>query len=289
MISFVLMIYMEELKMVIPKIIHQTYRDHNLPNEITIVVENLKKLNPDWEYRFYTDEDIIEYIKRNFNEEILRTYQSINPVYGAAKADFFRYLVLYREGGVYIDIKSTCIYPLSEVIKPDDRFVVTQWQNGIGQKNEGAGLFSYLTEELEIKNGEYQQWFLIAERNSPVMKYVLDTVINNIKGYRAWKYNFYSYGKRGVLFVTGPIAYTKAIHNIQDKYLIRFERYDIDVGFLYNALEGKCHTKILGNHYAKYKGYIVNQGVILNFLSLVYIFIMRLSRNFLKFIGRWKE
>ena len=54
--------------MAIPKIIHQTYRSKELPPEIFEIVEGFKSLNPDWEYRFYTDEDILDYIQKNFDE-----------------------------------------------------------------------------------------------------------------------------------------------------------------------------------------------------------------------------
>lgn len=275
--------------MAIPKIIHQTYRSNDLPPEISEIVENLRCLNPDWEYRFYTDTDIIDYIRRNFDEKVLIAYLKINPIYGAAKADLFRYLVLYQEGGVYLDIKSTCIYPLSDVIQSDDQFIITQWQNEAGNKNEGAGLFRCLKEDLHIENGEYQQWFIVSEKKSPVMKHVVDTVIYNILNYRAWNYKFHSYGKRGVLFVTGPIAYTRAIYEIQSQHTIRFERYDKDMGFLYNALKNKSHTKVLTSHYANYKRPVIDQGFMINFISFIYICMIRLVKNTLKAVGQMKN
>lgn len=275
--------------MVIPKIIHQTYRSEALPPEILEIVEGLKSLNPDWEYRFYTDEDILEYIRKNFDEKVLTAYLKINPIYGAAKADLFRYLVLYKEGGVYLDIKSTCIYPLSDVIQSDDQFIVTQWQNEPGQKDEGAGLFRCLRENLNIAHGEYQQWFIIAEKNSPIMKHVVDTVVDNILNYRAWNYRFHCYGKRGVLFVTGPVAYTKAICEIKNQHTIRFERYDKDLGFVYNALKNKSHTKVLTSHYANYKRPVIDQGATINFISFFYIFGVRLVKNTLKAMGKMKN
>lgn len=279
---------MAGLTMAIPKIIHQTYKNRQLPQEIEPIVAQLKALNPTWEYRFYTDDDILDYIKTHFDERILTAYQKINPVYGAAKADLFRYLVLYHEGGVYLDIKSTCIYPLDTVIKKDDTFIVTQWQNEVGQKDQGTGLFAELVENMNISNGEYQQWFIICEKQSPIMKYVIHTITENILNYRAWDYNFFSYGKRGVLAITGPIAYTKAIYNIQDKYPIRFVRYDKDIGFEYNAIQNTSHTKVLKNHYANYKSYIVNQGVPLNILFTIYIFAIRLTKSILKSLGIFK-
>src|SRR5690606_38373635 len=263
--------------MAIPKIIHQTYRTEKLPSEIAEIVGQLKTRNTDWEYRFYTDDDIYKYIQSNFDERTLQAYLKINPVYGAAKADLFRYLVLWNEGGVYLDIKSTCLYPLSTILKEDDTFLVTHWQNGLGDIDEGTGKFSELTQKLKIEHGEYQQWFLICEKNSPIMKHVVDTVIDNIMNYKPWLFKFNCYGKRGVLSVTGPIAYTKAVHGIQYKYPIRFERYDKDIGFVYNALKNKSHTKVLAQHYANYKGHVVNQGVFLNLIFNIYILCIRMT------------
>lgn len=274
--------------MAIPKIIHQTYKSHDLPAEIKQIVQSLRHLNPNWEYRFYTDRDILDYIKQHFDERTLVAYLRINPVFGAARADLFRYLVLYREGGVYLDIKSTCVKPLDQVIEEDDTFIVTQWQNENGQKDQGAGLFSYLVDELKIKHGEYQQWFIIAEVGSPFIKKVVDDLITNILEYRPWYYGLNSYGKRGVLFLTGPIAYTKSIHEIMMKYHFRYERYDKNLSFVYNALQ-QSHTKVLPNHYSKHKTYIVSQGWILNIVFNLYILYARLMKSILKSIGKWKD
>lgn len=274
--------------MAIPKIIHQTYKSHNLPIEINKIVESLRSLNPNWDYRFYTDTDILKYIKQNFDDRILNAYLMLNPVYGAARADFFRYLVLYREGGVYLDIKSFCVEPLDNVIKEDDTFILTQWQNESGQKDQGAGLFAYLTEDLKIEHGEYQQWFIIAEVESPFIKKVIDDLVINILDYRPWNYGLNSYGKRGVLFLTGPVAYTKSIHEIIMKHHFRYERYDKNLSFIYNALQ-QSHTKVLQNHYSKHKTYIVNQGWLLNIIFNIYILCARFIKSILKSIGKWKE
>ncbi|EZQ11583.1 glycosyltransferase family 32 protein [Acinetobacter sp. Ver3] len=266
--------------MAIPKIIHQTYRTKVLPSDIEKIISDLKQLNPDWEYRFYTDDDILNYIKLNYEPRILNSYLAINPIYGAAKADFFRYLLLYREGGVYLDIKSTCIYPLNTVIHDDDKFIITQWQNEKGQINEGAGLFDYLINDLGVDNGEYQQWFIISEPKSPFLKQVISHVVNNIDNYKPWKYKLNSYGKKGVLFVTGPVAYTKAIQEVIEDFPHRFERYDKNLGFIYNALNNKSHTKVLSKHYANFKEPIVRKGVILNFIFSFYISVLRILKNF---------
>jgi mannosyltransferase OCH1-like enzyme len=50
----------------IPKIIHQTFYDRVLPFDVQKNVERLKELNSGWEYRFYDDDDIKDFITSNY-------------------------------------------------------------------------------------------------------------------------------------------------------------------------------------------------------------------------------
>src|SRR5436190_15289766 len=112
----------------IPKLIHQTYPDKNkLTPELHENIRNICQMNPNWIYQLYDDKDIETTILRYYNQEILNIYYRINPIYGAARADFFRYLLIYALGGVYLDIKSTTTQPLDENILSDDRFIISHW------------------------------------------------------------------------------------------------------------------------------------------------------------------
>ena len=90
------------IKPQIPRVIHQTYKTNDLPTEISEVVQRLKDMNPTFEYRFYNDKDCVDFIRENYDEETLNLYLSINPNYGSAKSDFFRYLLMYKVGGVLL-------------------------------------------------------------------------------------------------------------------------------------------------------------------------------------------
>lgn len=228
----------------IPKIIHQTYRSTALPDEIRSIVESLKSKNPDWEYRFYDDKKCAQYISENYGEEMLDLYNSINPSYGAAKADLFRYLLLYKEGGIYFDIKSSCKIPLSELIRAEDEFFISNWPNKSGEFKR-AGL---KIELWYIPHGEYQQWYIIAKPNSPFLKAVIDRVIHNIKNYNPWKH---SVAKRGVLKLTGPIVYTLAIHPLRNRFPHRYARAHDNFSLKYTMLKGNTdHIRIMKNHYS---------------------------------------
>jgi len=130
----------------IPAKIHQTHESLNsLPEELKQNIINVKKINSDHHYYFFNSDDRDDYISTYYSPEIISAYRSINPVYGAARADLFKYLVIYQEGGVYLDIKSTTTRPLSQVLLPTDSYILSQWDNSASGKHPGWGLFSELS------------------------------------------------------------------------------------------------------------------------------------------------
>lgn len=57
---------------------------------------------------------------------ILWAYNAINPAVGAAKADIWRYAVLYTYGGVYLDDDSDIRKPLDEIIQETDYLLMSE-------------------------------------------------------------------------------------------------------------------------------------------------------------------
>ena len=53
----------------IPKIIHQTWKDNNLPKDFAKWSTECKKLHPDWEYRLWTDHDNREFIQNEYDNQ----------------------------------------------------------------------------------------------------------------------------------------------------------------------------------------------------------------------------
>jgi len=90
---------------VVPPNLFQTWHTKNLPPLMALAVYNLKKNNPRINYKLYDDNDCREFIKNNFDSNILNAYDGLVP--GAYKADLWRYCILYKYGGVYLDIKYT--------------------------------------------------------------------------------------------------------------------------------------------------------------------------------------
>lgn len=231
----------------IPKIIHQTYHNKTLPPEIQENIHLLKTMNPDWEHRIYDDDDITNYIN-TYYPELLSIYNKINPVYGAAKADFFRYILIYNEGGVYLDIKSSLSKPLDEILTSDDRYLLCHWKNEAGEIHQNIGFHSCITSPF----GEFQQWHITAVKGHPFLKSVIENVCNNIQHYNPF---IHDTGGWSVINLTGPIAYSLAIEPLVESHPHRLERDNSKLGFIYSIFESKGiglgHHKILKKHYTQ--------------------------------------
>lgn len=99
--------------MSIPKKIHQIWVGPNtMPPKSIEFIEDIKKLHPDYEYRLWTDSDLTP---ANFSN--LLVIQS-TPIY-AQKADIMRYEILYRHGGIYLDIDFEIFKPLTPLLTAD--------------------------------------------------------------------------------------------------------------------------------------------------------------------------
>ena len=93
----------------IPRIIHQSYRTRDLPGRWKMTPEKWKKMHPNWEYRFWTDEDNRELIRTRY-PWFLPTYDGYT--YGISRADAARYFVVLTYGGVYSDLD---VFPLRDM------------------------------------------------------------------------------------------------------------------------------------------------------------------------------
>ncbi|WP_373636499.1 glycosyltransferase family 32 protein [Yoonia sp. BS5-3] len=69
-------------------------------------------LNPDWEYRLWTDDDLSKLVADHYPdlEGLFHSYP--NPV---QRADLGRYLILHHCGGIYADLDIECVAPLAAI------------------------------------------------------------------------------------------------------------------------------------------------------------------------------
>lgn len=240
----------------IPKIIHQTYGNGPMPKALEDNLDKLKINNPNWILKLYRDEDVFSFIESNYSNYVLKQFLRINANYGAARADLFRYLLMYKVGGVYLDIKSTLERPLDEVVNADDVFLLSTWQDEATPQYNGWGKHGAIK---DLPGGEFQQWHIASAPGHPFLKAVIENVLQNINMYDPY---FHGVGKTGVINLTGPIAYSLAIAPLLPKHKYRLVKSKTDVGFVYTIFpthEG--HTAIFSLHYMSQLNSIVSVGV----------------------------
>jgi len=175
----------------IPKLIIQTSFRKNIENLLHYnSILTYTELNPEYEYMFYDNNECRLFIKNNFNEIILNSYDLIIP--GAFKADFFRYCFLYINGGCYFDCKSILRIPLRKIIKDNDDFIVCK----------------------DIGKGYYNAVILTVKQN----KLILDAI--NLCVYNIYNINNFYNMKNSIYILTdtllsfsGPVLLYNIIHN----------------------------------------------------------------------------
>lgn len=182
--------------MAIPKVIYQTFKTNNLPWLTKWHIKKFRKKNPEYSYEFYDDNRIEDFFLKEFDVNVYNSYKKLNI--GAAKADMFRYAILYKKGGIYLDIDSGINNKLNNFINPDDSAIITF---------EGDPAF-------------YAQWALIYEPRHPFLKKVLELVVENISCNKF---------PHSVHEMTGPSIYTKAIKEcLNDDSSIKYRIFGTD-------------------------------------------------------------
>jgi len=89
----------------IPKIIHQVWLGSPFPERYKAWRQTWKDKHPDWEYKLWTDDDVTSFKLTN------QALFDVAKNYGE-KSDIFLYEILYRYGGLYVDIDFACLKPL---------------------------------------------------------------------------------------------------------------------------------------------------------------------------------
>lgn len=176
----------------VPLKIFLTWETKRLPINMYNNVMLLQKMNPEFDIYIYDNKDRYNFIKNNFNQDVLDAYNSLRP--GAYKADLWRYCIIYKYGGVYIDIKYHTYIPLIQLIK-DNEFIFVNTNSGFCKEDSYNGL-------------EIQATFFISSPNNKIFLDSINEIVLNCKNkdYR-----------KNRLDITGPCVLTRNINNIYGK------------------------------------------------------------------------
>jgi hypothetical protein len=113
--------YKEPRIKVIPLHIYQTWHDkRNMPKSVAKSIKILKQQNPEFEHHLYDEKECRKFIADNFPSNVVEAYDCIIPK--AIKADLWRYCLMYKLGGVYIDSKYTGMHGFKFIYLTDKEY-----------------------------------------------------------------------------------------------------------------------------------------------------------------------
>lgn len=233
----------------VPRILHQNFLagEAAIPAPMRAVRDALRAANPGWADRFWDAPLAEAFIAEVYGPDVLNRYCRIGPDYYAARSDLLRYLALYRQGGVYLDIKSTCDRPLDTAIRPGDRFLLMHYPHlmqGARTPEADEGLRRNLREIAHLPHGEYVQWVIACVPGHPYLRAVIAQVLANIDAYSPLRFGV---GGAGTVRLTGPVAYTLTIEPIRDAHPHDGPMSAADRGFVYSGLPaGTTHQAVFG-------------------------------------------
>lgn len=166
----------------IPKIIHQIWLGSPVPQQFYPLIETWKTLHPDWEYKLWTDNDIEEFDLTN------KLIYAIAPNYGM-KSDIARLEILYRHGGLYIDLDQECLLP------HDIFHHITDFYVGIVSPNPSF--------EKSLANG------LIGScKQHPILKQAIDRILYSYRAIRT----IHKQSIEKTLEYTGPFLLSRIVN-----------------------------------------------------------------------------
>lgn len=236
----------KKIKSIIPLNLFQTWHTLQLPFYMQQNVEILKNQNPEFKHHLYDDSMCRSFIEKHFDKDVLHAFDKLKP--GAYKADLWRYCILFKKGGIYLDIKYRCCHNFKLIYVTDaEHFVQDRPSNNL------PGIY---------------QAFLVCLPNNKVLYDCIYKIVDNVK------LNSY---ECGVLDVTGPSLLGKYISFDKCSFILNNSYIKKKMGG--PILESYPQYKIEQNKYQKTNHY----GVLWNNLNIYnYVILKYESKNIIQ-------
>lgn len=100
--------------MSIPALIHQTWKEGTVPCQFLQWSDSWKQHHPNWEYMLWTDERNREFVRKHY-PGFLDKYDAYPS--DIQRVDAVRYLILYKMGGVFVDLDVECLKNIAPLLK----------------------------------------------------------------------------------------------------------------------------------------------------------------------------
>lgn len=146
---------------IIPLNLYTYWHDENLPDFLKTNYDLLAKQHPLFNNELYNENTAEEFIKNNFHEDVLIAFKKLIPC--AYKSDLFRLCILYKNGGIYLDIKYKCINGFNFIVLTENEYFVKDRQ------------------ELNVDNPLIYNGLIISKPGNQILINCINHIVNNVK------------------------------------------------------------------------------------------------------------
>jgi mannosyltransferase OCH1-like enzyme len=202
----------------VPLNIYQSWHSNKIPTKMRETIYSLLDMNPEFDYYLYSDDACRNFIKDNFNEDVVAAFDSFKP--GAYKSDLWRYCILYKLGGVYLDIKFKSVVPLAPIIEKNPEILVRDLS---------------LSLSFEM-NSKVYNGFMVSPPNNPIFKETIEDIV------RSSRLKLY---KTGYLDITGPGCLLRVIEKNRGYTYI----YSVNFYYSYKNIYDFIKSKVIAIYY----------------------------------------
>lgn len=188
----------------IPKKIHFIWIGKRIPEKYLKNIYNCKNVNSEWDVHLWTDNSSYDIVSSNSENIIVKHVNEIQTISGAEnmfnnygfKADIFRLEIVYKYGGIYSDIDSSWITPLSSIFEKE--FV--NYRCDFRLSNISNSLFGLIS-------------------GSPM----LHTILFNLKTHIQYHFDTFGKIKQHIPIISGPSMFSYFIEKyFKGKYKLNY-------------------------------------------------------------------
>jgi mannosyltransferase OCH1-like enzyme len=157
---------------IVPGVLYQTSETGLLGRTHYREIQNFRNLNPDINFEFYDRERRDQYMREHWHGHPLADIY-FRSLFGQVNADIFRYCILWQRGGIYCDIKSRFLVPVSELLEARAQVVIA-YEDRYANVAPPSTAVNWLQDAHRLA----LQWALIFAPQHPLLLNVLDSIVH---------------------------------------------------------------------------------------------------------------
>lgn len=242
----------------------QTWKDEFFDPETYTRLKNFRDGNLDFDFHFFDDNKMANYMKNIWAHHPISDI-FFKTQFGAAKADIWRYCILYDMGGIYLDIDAALNFRLSsiptglnELISFESNSILRNISFDFKEDIWFLENFDSVRNFLIHPENLVLNWCMIFKSKHPVLKTCIDLICLNADNFRGKRFpNMLN----AVIHFTGPHVLTKAIwiYAIEQGIPISQLGIDFDGLGLYKSNSGNAKYLNDATHYSRQDGKVLLQ------------------------------